>query len=124
MLGCAQVRNAPAKGAAARSGNWRRRCAALADDRDRLATRLNALEREMHDMSAGIKQQIEAAKADAIKTAKQAPRWPESAPPVPSSMVAGWPCNEAVPFIVGRTAVPLIVRKMKTNGEPPLGPRR
>ena len=87
MLGCAQVRNAPAKGAAARSGNWRRRCAALADDRDRLATRLNALEREMHDMSAGIKQQIEAAKADATKTAKQAPRWPESTPPVPMTLV-------------------------------------
>ena len=87
MLGCAQVRNAQAKGAAARSGNWRRRCAALADDRDRLATRLNALEREMHDMSAGIKQQIEAAKADATKTAKQAPRWPESTPPVPMTLV-------------------------------------
>jgi len=40
----------------------------------------------MHDISAGIKQQIEAAKAEAIKTAKQAPRWPENAPPVPSSM--------------------------------------
>src|SRR6516225_5634069 len=41
----------------------------------------------MHDMSAGIKQQIEAAKADAIKTAKQAPRWPESTPPVPMTLV-------------------------------------
>jgi hypothetical protein len=77
----------------------------LADDRDRLAARQNVFEREMQDMSAGIKQQIEAAKADAIKTAKQAPRWPES----------GSPCNRAVPFIVGRTAVPLIVRKLKNQ---------
>jgi hypothetical protein len=58
----------------------------LADDRDRLATRLNAFEREMRDISAGTKQQIEAAKADAIKTAKQAPPWPESAPPVPMTL--------------------------------------
>jgi hypothetical protein len=40
----------------------------------------------MRDTSAGIKQQIEAAKADAIKTAKQAPPWPESAPPVPMTL--------------------------------------
>jgi hypothetical protein len=149
MLGRAQIRNAPAKGAAARSvavkrpspwqGLWRqagwalaaaaalsvavlsgrdeaapqrlavffsslhaqsassfdaeaaaRQLAqalrSLADDRDRLATRLNAFEREMHDMSAGMKQQIEAAKTDAIKTAKQAPPWPESAPPVPMTL--------------------------------------
>jgi hypothetical protein len=149
MLGRAQTRNAPAKGAAARSvavkrpspwqGLWRqagwglaaaaalsvavlsgrddaapqrlavffsslhaqsassfdaeaaaRQLAqalrSLADDRDRLATRLNAFEREMHDMSAGMKQQIEAAKTDAIKTAKQAPPWPESAPPVPMTL--------------------------------------
>jgi cell pole-organizing protein PopZ len=58
----------------------------LADDRDRLATRLNAFEREMHDMGGGIRQQIEAAKADAIKTATQAPPWPESAPPVPMTL--------------------------------------
>lgn len=58
----------------------------LADDRDRLATRLNAFEREMRDTNAGTKQQIEAAKADAIKTAKQAPPWPESAPPVPMTL--------------------------------------
>jgi hypothetical protein len=58
----------------------------LADDRDRLATRLNAFEREMRDMNAGIKQQIEEAKAEAIKTAKQAPPWPESAPPVPMTL--------------------------------------
>lgn len=58
----------------------------LADDRDRLATRLNAVEREMRDLSGTIKQQIEAAKADAIKTAKQAPPWPDSAPPVPMTL--------------------------------------
>jgi hypothetical protein len=58
----------------------------LADDRDKLATRLNALDREMRDMSGAIKQQIEAAKSEAIKTAKQAPPWPESAPPVPMTL--------------------------------------
>ena len=58
----------------------------LADDRDKLATRLIAVEREMRDMSGAIKQQIEAAKAEAIKTAKQAPPWPESAPPVPMTL--------------------------------------
>ena len=58
----------------------------LADDRDKLATRLNAVEREMRDMSGAIKQQIEAAKTEAIKTAKQAPPWPESAPPVPMTL--------------------------------------
>ena len=58
----------------------------LADDRDKLATRLNALDREMRDMSGAIKQQIEGAKSEAIKTAKQAPPWPESAPPVPMTL--------------------------------------
>jgi hypothetical protein len=58
----------------------------LADDRDRLATRLNAVEREMRDTNGAIKQQIEAAKSDAIKTAKQAPPWPDSAPPVPMTL--------------------------------------
>ena len=58
----------------------------LADDRDRLATRLNAVEREMRDLNGAIKQQIEAAKTDAIKTAKQAPPWPDSAPPVPMTL--------------------------------------
>src|ERR1700722_9211875 len=48
----------------------------LADDRDKLATRLNALDRKMRDMSGAIKQQIEAAKSEAIKTAKQARPWP------------------------------------------------
>ena len=58
----------------------------LADDRDKLATRLIAVEREVRDMSGAIKQQIEAAKAEAIKTAKQALPWPESAPPVPMTL--------------------------------------
>ena len=58
----------------------------LADDRDKLATRLNALDHEMRDMSGAIKQQIETAKSEAIKTAKQAPPWPESAPPVPMTL--------------------------------------
>ena len=58
----------------------------LADDRDKLATRLNALDREMRDVSGAIKQQIEAAKSEAIKTAKQAPPWPESVPPVPMTL--------------------------------------
>jgi hypothetical protein len=51
----------------------------LADDRDRLATRLTALERDMDDMTGSIKKQIEA-----VKTAKsEAPPWPDNAPPVP-----------------------------------------
>jgi hypothetical protein len=51
----------------------------LADDRDRLATRLTALERDMEDMTGSIKKQIEA-----VKTAKsEAPPWPDNAPPVP-----------------------------------------
>jgi hypothetical protein len=58
----------------------------LADDRDRLAIRLSTIEREMRDMSGAIKQQIEAAKTEAIRTAKQAPPWPESAPPVPMTL--------------------------------------
>jgi hypothetical protein len=58
----------------------------LADDRDRLATRLSAIEREMRDSNGATKQQIEAAKAEAIKIAKQAPPWPESAPPVPMTL--------------------------------------
>jgi hypothetical protein len=58
----------------------------LADDRDRLAIRLNAVEHEMRDLSGTIKLQIDAAKTDAIKTAKQAPPWPDSAPPVPMTL--------------------------------------
>jgi hypothetical protein len=77
------VRSFDAEGAARQLAQALR---SLADDRDRLATRLNAFEREMRDMNAGIKQQIEAAKADAIKTAKQAPAWPDSAPPVPMTL--------------------------------------
>ena len=51
----------------------------LADDRDRLATRLTTLERDMDDTTGSIKKQIEA-----VKTAKSdAPPWPEGAPPVP-----------------------------------------
>jgi hypothetical protein len=58
----------------------------LADDRDRLAIRLNAVEHEMRDLGGTIKLQIDAAKTDAIKTAKQAPPWPDSAPPVPMTL--------------------------------------
>lgn len=58
----------------------------LADDRDKLAARLGAAEHEMRDMSGAIKQQIEAAKAEAIRTATQAPPWPDSAPPVPMTL--------------------------------------
>ncbi len=49
----------------------------LTEDRDRLMTRLAAVEQDMGDMTGSIKNQIEAAKA-AI-----APPWPDSAPPVP-----------------------------------------
>jgi hypothetical protein len=48
----------------------------LVSDRDRLATRLAALERDMEDMTGSVKKQIEAA-----KTAKsEPPPWPDSAP--------------------------------------------
>jgi hypothetical protein len=51
----------------------------LVDDRDRLASRLAALERDMSDMTGSIKSQIEA-----VKAAKSAPPlWPDEAPPVP-----------------------------------------
>jgi hypothetical protein len=58
----------------------------LADDRDRLAARLNTVEHDMRDMGGTTKQQIETAKAEAIKIAKQAPPWPDSAPPVPMTL--------------------------------------
>jgi len=58
----------------------------LADDRDRLAARMNAIEHDMRDMSGTTKQQIETAKAEAIRVAKQAPPWPDSAPPVPMTL--------------------------------------
>jgi hypothetical protein len=50
----------------------------LADDRDRLATRLTALEHDMGDMTGSIKKQIEAVKAE-----KSEPPWPDEVPPVP-----------------------------------------
>jgi hypothetical protein len=51
----------------------------LADDRDRLATRLASLERDMNDRTGSIKKQIEA-----VKIAKsEPPPWPDDAPPVP-----------------------------------------
>jgi hypothetical protein len=51
----------------------------LAEDRDRLATRLIAVERDMDDMTGSIKKQIEA-----VKTAKsETPPWPDNAPPIP-----------------------------------------
>jgi hypothetical protein len=51
----------------------------LAADRDRLATRLTALERDVGDMTGSIKKQIEAVKA----AKSQPPPWPADAPPVP-----------------------------------------
>jgi hypothetical protein len=51
----------------------------LVEDRDRLATRLASLERDMDDRTGSIKNQIEA-----VRTAKtEAPPWPDNAPPVP-----------------------------------------
>jgi hypothetical protein len=51
----------------------------LAEDRDRLATRLAAIERDMGDMTGSIKKQIEAVKA----AKSEPPPWPGDAPPVP-----------------------------------------
>jgi hypothetical protein len=51
----------------------------LVDDRDRLASRLAALERGMGDMTGSIKQQIEAVKAEK----SEPPPWPDEVPPVP-----------------------------------------
>jgi hypothetical protein len=50
----------------------------LVDDRDRLATRLAALEHDMGDMTGSIKSQIEAVKA----AKSEPPPWPDEAPPV------------------------------------------
>jgi hypothetical protein len=50
----------------------------LVDDRDRLASRLAALEHDMGDMTGSIKSQIEAVKA----AKSEPPPWPEEAPPV------------------------------------------
>jgi hypothetical protein len=58
----------------------------LADDRDRLASRLNSIERDARETAGLIKQQIEVAKAEAINAARQAPPWPDNAPPVPMTM--------------------------------------
>jgi hypothetical protein len=58
----------------------------LADDRDRLASRLNSVERDTRETIGLMKQQIDVAKAEAIRTARQAPPWPDSAPPVPMTM--------------------------------------
>jgi hypothetical protein len=52
----------------------------LNEDRDRLAKRLAAVERDMDDMTGSIKQQIEAARTPT--TQNPAP-WPLDAPPVP-----------------------------------------
>src|SRR5215831_3891748 len=78
----------------------------LADDRDKLAARLGALDREMRDMSGAIKQQIEAAKTEAIKTAKQAPPWPESAPPMPMTLADVAVMVKTVSPAPGSTAEP------------------
>ena len=51
----------------------------LVDDRDRLATRLATLERDMEDMTGSVKKQIEAVKA----ARSEPPPWPDTAPPVP-----------------------------------------
>ena len=50
----------------------------LVDDRDRLATRLAALEHDMGDMTGSIKSQIEAVKA----AKSEPPPWPDEAPPM------------------------------------------
>jgi hypothetical protein len=51
----------------------------LVNDRDRLATRLATLERDMEDMTGSVKKQIEAVKA----ARSEPPPWPDTAPPVP-----------------------------------------
>jgi CRP-like cAMP-binding protein len=50
----------------------------LAQDRDRLAVRLAAVEHDMDDVTGSIKQQ-----GDAAKTSQSGPAWPIDAPPVP-----------------------------------------
>jgi hypothetical protein len=50
----------------------------LVSDRDRLATRLAALERDMADMTGSVKKQIEAVKA----AKSEPPPWPDAAPPL------------------------------------------
>lgn len=52
----------------------------LTADRDRLMTRLAAVERDLDDMTGSIKQQIEAVKT---ASSQAVPPWPDDAPPVP-----------------------------------------
>jgi len=55
---------------------------ALAEDRDRLISRLSAVERNMDDMTGSITKQIEAAKAKSAQAAAPPPSpWPSDAPP-------------------------------------------
>lgn len=84
----------------------------LTEDRDRLAAKLNAVEHYVRDTTGSIKQQIETAKAEAIKAAKQPPPWPEDAPPVPMTpadiaamvkTVAPAPASAAAPASSGAT---------------------
>jgi hypothetical protein len=51
----------------------------LVSDRDRLATRLAGVERDMEDMTGSVKKQIEAVQA----AKSEPPLWPDTAPPVP-----------------------------------------
>jgi hypothetical protein len=51
----------------------------LTEDRDRLMTRLTAVEHDMEDMTGSIKEQIETAKTASAHAAS----WPDGAPPVP-----------------------------------------
>ena len=126
MLGRAHVRNAPAKDAAARSvaAKGLDLAGAVATSRlgglrPQLALDVAVLSGHDETRDAGHERRDQTADRGRQSRCNQdrqaTPRWPESAPPVPSSMVAGSTCNRAVPFIVGRSAVPLIVRKLKNQ---------
>jgi hypothetical protein len=87
----------------------------LADDRDRLAMRLAAVERDMDDVTGSIKQQIEAAKAAG---APAVPPWPDAAPSIAMTpadiaamvkpVAAPPPANAANPVPPATTAATLL----------------
>jgi hypothetical protein len=75
----------------------------LTEDRDRIMTRLVAVEHNVDDMTGSISREIEAAKA---ATAQAAAPWPDAEPPVPMTP-ATIASATGVPPPVGGLATPL-----------------
>lgn len=82
--GQAAARQAPDADAAARQ--LAQTVRGLAEDRDRIMTRLAAVEHDIDDITGSITRQIEAVKAT---TAQSMPAWPADVPPVPAMLTSG-----------------------------------